>query len=126
MSEAKVIARLKELEKTVLIPFGDNSRYDLVYEDDSSFKRVQVKTGWIDNGTVKFKCHNNQSNTNKNRSKTYTKEDIDEFAVYCCETEEVYLVPVEESGKYTMQLRLQEPEQYSSKRINWAEDYLLR
>lgn len=57
-SQAHIIARLLEVGYTVLTPYGDSSRYDLVIEDaESQFWRVQCKTAWIeggDNGYIKF------------------------------------------------------------------------
>ena len=44
-SQAHIIARLLEVGYTVLTPYGDSSRYDLVIEDaDGKFWRVQCKT----------------------------------------------------------------------------------
>jgi len=45
-SQAYIIARLLEAGYNVLIPYGDNMRYDVVIEDaDGQFWRVQSKTG---------------------------------------------------------------------------------
>ncbi len=50
-SQAYITARLLEMEYTVLTPYGDSSRYDLVIEDaDGKFWRVQCKTAWIEGG----------------------------------------------------------------------------
>lgn len=43
ITEAYVAARLLELGHTVLRPIGDNARYDLVFEADGVFKRVQAR-----------------------------------------------------------------------------------
>ena len=44
-SQAHIIARLLEVGYTVLTPYGDSSRYDLVIEDaEGQFWRVQCKT----------------------------------------------------------------------------------
>ncbi len=54
-TEAKIISCLVLKEKVVLIPFGDNQRYDIVIEDDDgTFKRIQCKTGRLKNGAIKF------------------------------------------------------------------------
>ncbi len=48
-SQAHIIARLLEVGYTVLTPYGDSSRYDLVIEDaDGKFWRVQCKTAWME------------------------------------------------------------------------------
>ena len=43
-SEAQVIAALLKMGKNVLLPFGDNQRYDVVIEEKGKFIRIQVKT----------------------------------------------------------------------------------
>jgi hypothetical protein len=50
-SEAIIMGRLVATGYTVLMPFGENKRYDLVIEDaDRQFWRVQCKTAWTDDG----------------------------------------------------------------------------
>src|SRR5579872_7116210 len=54
-SQAHIIARFLEVEYTVLTPYGDSSRYDLVIEDaDGKFCRVQCKTAWVEGGDAGF------------------------------------------------------------------------
>src|SRR5216683_2126443 len=52
-SQAYIIAKLLDVGYNVLIPYGDNTRYDLVIEDaDGKFWRVQCKTGWLENNAA--------------------------------------------------------------------------
>src|SRR5437899_12910009 len=54
-SQAHIIAQLLEVGYTVLTPYGDSSRYDLVIEDaNGQFWRVQCKTAWIEGGDKGF------------------------------------------------------------------------
>ncbi len=54
-SEAHVLAALVELYPVVLHPWGENQRYDFVVEDDQGdFTRIQVKTGRLRSGAVRF------------------------------------------------------------------------
>ena len=48
-AQGKILARLMEYNFTILIPFGDSARYDLVIEKEGNFWRVQCKTGRIRN-----------------------------------------------------------------------------
>lgn len=121
LSELKVITALKEQGYPVLTPFGDNLRYDLIYEDDT-FIRVQVKTGVYDNGKVRFKTHNMGHNNEGNYQKSYTEDEIDQFMVYCPKNDEIYQVPVEDAGSSCMALRVEEAER-NHPNINWAEEY---
>ena len=38
----------------ILLPFGENTRYDLVTDDGSRLRRVQCKTGRLRDGAVRF------------------------------------------------------------------------
>ncbi len=46
---------LRELGYELLVPFGENTRYDLVFFDGSRFARVQCKTGRLRDGAVIFR-----------------------------------------------------------------------
>jgi hypothetical protein len=45
-----VMLALRMAGLTVLLPFGDNTRYDLVFGPDVRFSRVQCKTGRFRSG----------------------------------------------------------------------------
>lgn len=121
LTEAIVIAELKRQGIPVATPFGDNERYDAVLESRSGdLYRVQIKTGWIENGAIQFRGYSQHTNGSGNTRKHYGDE-IDFFLVYSPDTESIYLV---DQGQVNDQLRLrvEEPEQ-SDPTINWAEEY---
>jgi PD-(D/E)XK endonuclease len=49
-SRLAVMLALRAAGFAVLIPFGENTRYDLVIDDGYSLGRVQCKTGRLFNG----------------------------------------------------------------------------
>ena len=53
-TQAMVLARLLQVYPNVLIPFGENARYDLVIDDGKKFLSVQCKTGRLKNGVITF------------------------------------------------------------------------
>jgi len=53
-TEAIIIAELIKKDYVVLLPFGDNQRYDLVIHHNNEFIRVQCKTGRLRNGAIVF------------------------------------------------------------------------
>ena len=55
-TEAAAIAELVKLGFTVLLPFGDNRRYDIAVEVCGRFLRVQCKTGRLRNGRIEFRA----------------------------------------------------------------------
>lgn len=107
--------------KTVLLPFGENQRYDLVIEDKGRFLKVQCKTGRLHGDVVEF----NSCSYHYGKAKNYRGE-VDLFGVWCEDfRDRVWLVPVGKVGKYNGFLRLGQPKNKQSKKINWAKKYEL-
>lgn len=120
-SEAVVTARLLLKGFTVLRPVGDNQRYDLVIVRDGQFQRVQVKTGKLRAGAIWFNtCNRVYAGTRKDY-----RADIEFFAVYEPLTDTCHLVPVDEVGLVTGNLRIEEPKNKQVSKVRWAKDYLL-
>lgn len=91
ISQVKVMGRLLQKGYSVSVPFGDNQRYDLIF-DDGKLNRVQCKTGRIHKNSVEFKTASTYGHRGRGR-KTYNEE-IEFFGVYCPENDVVYLVPI--------------------------------
>jgi len=122
-SEAKVLAMFLRLGKTVLLPFGDNQRYDLVVEEDGEFTRVQCKTGRIKNRAIHFDTCSSQSHRGK--GKLDYRGQADQFGVYVPDLDKVYLVPVKDVGHTAATLRLTPPKNNQGTGVRWAHDYEL-
>lgn len=120
-SEAKAISYLVDRGFTVLEPFGDNERYDIVIEDDGEFERIQVKTGKLKDSYIDFKLSSNRSHASGVTHKPYTSDEVDSFIVVCHELEELYYVPIDDVGSSSMRLRLKAKQEQPQ--INWAEEY---
>lgn len=120
LTEALVIAELKRREIPVSKPVGDNERYDLVAESDGGLWRLQVKTGRLQDGTIRF--HGTSQHTNA-QGNVYERYDgvVDFFVVYVDELESMYLLP-ESAFETDIRLRVEEPSQADSS-INWARDF---
>lgn len=129
-TEAIVMSHLIGRYETVLIPFGDGRRYDLVVDDGEKFIRIQCKTGWVKQGAIYF---NSGSSTYQKgfsagrhrRTRDYRGE-ADFFGVYCADTSSVYLVPVEHVGTDRGILRIDPTKNNQSKNVRWARDYVLQ
>lgn len=125
---AMVLARLLQFYDTVLLPFGENQRYDLVVDTGSSFIRVQCKTGRLRNGVVAFAtCSSTYHHPNRNTA--YSRKDYrgeaDVFGVYCPDNEGFYLVPVGAVGRRRGYLRVDLTKNSQSRRIRWARDFVV-
>ncbi|CCQ35302.1 uncharacterized protein Nmlp_1091 [Natronomonas moolapensis 8.8.11] len=122
-SEAAVIAELIGRGYTVSIPFGDNDPYDLVVDSAESLHRVQVKTGWIEDGCLRFKTGSKTTEDGSTRVTDYSPEDVDAFAIRCRDTETLYWVPIAIAGKKNTYLRI-DPAQIEHPNITRAEGFL--
>lgn len=107
----------------VLMPFGDNQRYDFVIDAADGFHRVQCKTGRLRRGVIGFQT---VSKSGGGKAKGYRGQ-IELFAVYCPETDKVYLVPVSDVPVGQATLRVDEPANNSCvSTVRWAHDYELK
>jgi PD-(D/E)XK endonuclease len=88
---------LKDAGYELLVPFGENTRYDLVIDDGKGLCRVQCKTGRLRSGAIRFATcsaygHHRKPTTAR---RSYLGQ-IDAFAIHCPETGGVYLVSIED------------------------------
>ena len=125
-TEAVILGRLMDLGVSVSVPFGDSDRYDLVVDDGASLHRLQCKTGsWV-NGSVRFNLYTSTVGTDGRVDSEYTSEEIDAYAVYSKETDEVYWIPIEDTGSGEMRLRVEDPHPKApTSKINWANEYAI-
>jgi hypothetical protein len=125
MSTLAIMGALHQLGYELYMPFGENTRCDLIVDDGRSLTRVQCKTGRLRRGAVVFAVcssyghHRNPATTRRN----YTGQ-IDCFAVYCPETTGVYLVPVDDLPSSTSAaLRVDPPRNNQWRRVRFAAEY---
>jgi PD-(D/E)XK endonuclease len=119
-----VMLALRMAGLTVLVPFGENTRYDLVFDDGGRFARVQCKTGRFRAGAVVFKTASSYAH---HRSARVTRRgyhgECDYFGVYCPETGGVYLIPIADVPRTDGRLRVDPAINGQQKGIHPAEDY---
>lgn len=121
ISEIKVLTKLVEKGYTVSLPYGDNARYDLIFDDGEKLNKVQVKSSKkFDGDKLVFPtCSYN----NANRDKRTYENDVDYFGVYCKELDEVFLVPISDCNSSALTLRITEPKGKNNHQIKYARDY---
>src|SRR5882672_4501240 len=105
-SEARIIAELlwDDDDLTVLKPYGDSRRYDLVIERDGRFLRVQCKTGRLIRGAVEFPTCSSYAHRGLGRRDYRGQADV--FAIYCPDNAKTYVVPVSDVGVHKCRLRV--------------------
>jgi len=72
---------------------------------------------------IVFKCYSNHRSDGEIKRDTFEESEIDCFLVWYQEKEKIYKVPIEESPKTEMRLRLRRTENNQRKNVNWADDY---
>ena len=90
IAEAFVTFLLKQHGFNVLIPWGEDNRYDLVTEKNGVFKRIQVKYATPKDGAVEVRIRS----CNNYNIIHYSSKDIDIIAVYSPEENKVYFIPL--------------------------------
>ena len=126
LSEIKIISRLIELGYIVSLPFGDNARYDLIFDDGEKLNRVQVKTARLkpkEEGKIIFATTSSQGHRGK--GKQNYKNDVEYFGVYLRELDQTYLIPIEDATSSDMTLRLKGFNFRSEYNAKYADDYIL-
>jgi PD-(D/E)XK endonuclease len=122
-SEAIVLAELVKRGYLVSIPFGENQRYDLIIDDGTRLSRVQVKTGRLRGGVIVYNCSSSHAHRG-GAARPYFRE-IEYLAVYCPDTEKVYMLPEQELTATSAHLRLSPTRNNMVKTIRWASEFEL-
>lgn len=125
ISQANVMAALLKKQCSVLLPFGDNQRYDLVIETPDGFHRIQCKTGRIRSGAIEFPVASSSNHRRGGARRPYLGQ-IDYFGVYCPCNGKTYLVPSRDlTLRNLCRLRVAPPGNHQRRHIRWASDYEL-
>jgi hypothetical protein len=126
-STLAIMLGLQAAGHALSLPFGENTRYDLLVEIGSRIARVQCKTGRMQNGSVCFPTLSSYAHhaTPRFRWRGYIGQ-IDYFGVWCPETGGVYLVPVDDVPPTRgATLRVEPARNGQRRRIRLAADFLV-
>jgi PD-(D/E)XK endonuclease len=124
-SEAIIFAELVKRGHRVLVPYGNNHRYDLVVHVGGGFIRAQCKTGRLREGVIRFNTVSTRANTLRAYTTPYDTDQIDLFLIYCPETDRVYALDVGEAAAGHGVLRVSPAANGQAKGIRWAADHEL-
>ena len=119
IAELAVATRLVREGWRVLLPYGENTRYDLVAERGGRFVRIQVKYTTPKAGVLPVNC----CSSNNWSVLQYTPEEIDIIAVYNSQDERIYFVPVTQLPKGNMKLRLDPPKNNQRAKVRYAAQF---
>jgi len=124
-SEAIVLAELVKRGHRVLIPYGNNHRYDLVIDVGGRFLKAQCKTGCLRDGVIRFNTVSTRVNTVRTFITPYDADQIDVFLIYCPDTGQVYALDVGEAASSNGRLRVDPTANGQAKGVRWAADHEL-
>lgn len=123
IAEAFITFLLKEKGFNVLVPWGEDGRYDLVTEKNGVFKRIQVKYITPRNGVLEVAI---RSSNNYNIIH-YSPKDVDIIAAYSPKDNKVYFIPLNSiTNKRVCKLRLVPTKNRQKKKVILASDYEAR
>lgn len=109
----------------IAVPFGVNTRYDLIVDRNGVLSRVQCKTGRLRDGAIRFATSSTYGHLPSPREvrRDYLGQ-VDEFAVYCPETGGVYVIPIgrvqTRAGAY---LRVDPPRNAQVRGVRFANEF---
>jgi hypothetical protein len=116
---------LRTAGRKVLVPFGENTRYDLVIDDGIRFVRIQCKTGRLRQGAIRFNtCSTYGHHQRPGNARRGYHGEIDYFAIFCPDNGGVYLVPIGELRVKTQgALRVEPSGNSQTRKVRLAADY---
>lgn len=121
-AEAVVLAEFVKNGIPVLMPFGDNEKYDLVIEVNGEFKSVQVKKGIIRNGCVRADLRYKIGVQRLKSGRYFGKVDL--IAIWSEEINKIYLIDLKNFNKSSAVLRVEPPKNnYYKSTIVWASQF---
>ena len=120
IAELAVATRLAKDGWNVLLPYGENTRYDLGAEKNGRFIRIQVKYVTPKEGKLYVSC---QSSNNWSVL-PYTAKEIDVIAAYDSVSEAIYFVPVADIRKCAMVLRLDPTKNKQKSKVRFANQFI--
>jgi len=123
ITEGAVLSALMRTGRVVLVPFGLQADYDIVFEEAGTFYKVQCKTGQMVDGAITFNLCTVKVKKGGGYENCPYGDKVDFFGVYCPVNGKCYLVPAQDVGRRQGCLRLEMPKNKQVKGVRWADAY---
>lgn len=126
ITELECLLAFEKRGVEVSIPWGENTRYDMIIDVNNQLYKIQCKTSHETKGgrSFMFATCSTRLNTQGSSKVCYSKKEIDFFATSF--KDNIYLIPVEECGSGAGKtIRYDFPKTNIFSQINWHENYLL-
>lgn len=123
-TELMVLLKAHQLGIDVSIPWGDDLRYDQIWDVNGKLLKIQIKTARLSLDKSTIIVSGRSSNRAKGMCfhKTYSKKEVD--AIVTIYNDNLYYIPVEEMAS-SKRLRLHPTGNKQLKNISWASNYIL-
>ena len=117
------VSEFVKRELPVFLPFGQNTPVDILVYLNEKFLKIQVKTTEeVKNGVMEFDI--SRTNGFTGRRKTYEKNEVDYFFLYCVENDFRGLISYEDlNSRYSLRIRCEKTKNRQAKKINNIENY---
>jgi hypothetical protein len=124
IAEQAVAYHAAKLGIDVYRPVGEGGRYDMLFDHDGRFVRVQCKWASQYRDVIIVRCCSNRRNRDGLLRRVYAPGEIDAFAAYCPATDRCYFLPCDFFGSPTqILLRLRPCKNNQRERVNWASEF---
>lgn len=123
IGESIAVSEFVKRELPVFLPFGQNTPVDILVYLNEKFLKIQVKTTEeVKNGVMEFDI--SRTNGFTGRRKTYEKNEVDYFFLYCVENDFRGLISYEDlNSRYSLRIRCEQTKNRQAKKINNIENY---
>ncbi len=117
IAEQAVILQALKKGWNILKPIGDRLPYDLVFEIEGRFIKIQVKSAWFDTKRQNFVVDTRRTKTNRREMlrEKYSESDFDFAIIYLEEIQIFYIIPVGVFISYSSEIHLVESEKRQRK-----------
>ncbi|PWK26338.1 PD-(D/E)XK nuclease superfamily protein [Arcicella aurantiaca] len=117
IAEQAVILHALKQGWNVLKPLGDRLPYDMVFDIDGKFIKIQVKGAWFDESRQNYVADNRRTKTNRRvmlREK-YHETDFDFAIIYLDKIQVFYILPIHVFISYSSEIHFVESEKRQRK-----------
>ena len=123
IGEAVVLTEFLKYGIEVFLPYGENTKIDMIAKFNNKLNKIQVKTTskYSGNGAYKVALRNTSLRANSSVTTFYNDDEVDYFAIYCLQRPHPILVPF--CDMHLIAIRFEENSNSNFENVNYEWDY---
>lgn len=123
IGEAVVLTEFLKYGIEVFLPYGENTKIDMIAKFNNKLNKIQVKTTskYSGNGVYQVKLKNTSLRADSTVTTFYNEDDVDYFAIYCLQRPHPILVPF--CDVHSITIRFNETSNGNFENVNYESDY---